>query len=296
MEPQNSQYQTGTDVVNTHSTSKKGFLILIIALFIVLVGTGLSIYISTKTKSEVSIPITETLDWKTYTNDQYGFEFNYPNTFTTEDTPASDARPFRVVLLSNDGKSSFYVAINSPGHGICSPGEDNPTTNTVTIDTETAQQVSCNNVEKSEWFLFHHNSLEYEILFSSVPDDKFHQIISSFKFADKTINPKTESSQIPMIQKNKYDDFATCLKDKGAKFYGAFWCPHCQAQKAMFGKSASLLPYVECSTSDGQSQTQTCIDKKITSYPTWEFVDGSRFTGEIELSVLGEKTSCELPQ
>jgi thiol-disulfide isomerase/thioredoxin len=31
----------------------------------------------------------------------------------------------------------------------------------------------------------------------------------------------------------KYDEFAKCLTDNGAKFYGAFWCPHCQAQKKM---------------------------------------------------------------
>jgi thiol-disulfide isomerase/thioredoxin len=42
----------------------------------------------------------------------------------------------------------------------------------------------------------------------------------------------------------KYDALASCLKEKGAVFYGAFWCPHCQNQKAMFGKSAKLLPYV----------------------------------------------------
>lgn len=94
----------------------------------------------------------------------------------------------------------------------------------------------------------------------------------------------------------KYDTFATCLKDKGAVFYGAFWCPHCQAQKKMFGSSVKLLPYVECSTADGKNQTQVCIDKKIASYPTWEFTDGSRLTGEIPLAQLAEKTSCVLPQ
>ena len=91
------------------------------------------------------------------------------------------------------------------------------------------------------------------------------------------------------------DSFATCLKDKGAVFYGAFWCPHCQAQKKMFGKSAKLMPYVECSTADANGQTQICIDKKISSYPTWEFADGSRLTGEIPLAQLAEKTSCVLP-
>lgn len=94
----------------------------------------------------------------------------------------------------------------------------------------------------------------------------------------------------------KYDVFAQCLKDKGAVFYGAFWCPHCQNQKAMFGKSAKLLPYVECSTSDGRVQLQICKDKNIEGYPTWEFADGSREVGEVSLSRLSEKTECPLPQ
>ena len=94
----------------------------------------------------------------------------------------------------------------------------------------------------------------------------------------------------------KYDQFAQCLQEKGAKFYGAFWCPHCQAQKKMFGTSAKYLPYVECSTADGNGQTQVCIDNKVASYPTWEFTDGSRLTGEIPLTTLAEKTSCVLPE
>ncbi|MFZ2886421.1 MAG: hypothetical protein WA021_01230 [Minisyncoccia bacterium] len=94
----------------------------------------------------------------------------------------------------------------------------------------------------------------------------------------------------------KYDGLAQCLKDKGAVFYGAFWCPHCQEQKKLFGNSADLLPYVECSNPDGQSQTQICIDKEIQSYPTWEFSDGSRLTGEQQPAALAEKTGCELPQ
>ena len=94
----------------------------------------------------------------------------------------------------------------------------------------------------------------------------------------------------------KYDEFATCLKDKGAVFYGAFWCQHCKAQKKLFGSSAKLLPYVECSTLDAKSQTPVCIEKKVSSYPTWEFADGSRLTGEIPLAQLAEKTSCPLRQ
>lgn len=92
-----------------------------------------------------------------------------------------------------------------------------------------------------------------------------------------------------------YDGFAQCLKDKGVTFYGAFWCPHCQSQKALFGRSVSLLPYVECSTPDGKDQLQQCKDKQIQSYPTWEFADGSRVNGELTLQQLAEKTQCPLP-
>jgi glutaredoxin len=75
----------------------------------------------------------------------------------------------------------------------------------------------------------------------------------------------------------KYDAFAQHLTDSGAKFYGAFWCPHCQAEKALFGSSKKLLPYIECSKAD-HSQTQACIDAKIESYPTWFFKDGITLT------------------
>jgi len=94
--------------------------------------------------------------------------------------------------------------------------------------------------------------------------------------------------------RGKYDEFATCLKDKGAVFYGAFWCSHCKAEKELFGSSVKLLPYVECSTPDGQDQTQICKDKKIEGYPTWEFADGTRLNGEVSLATLAEKTSCVL--
>ena len=93
---------------------------------------------------------------------------------------------------------------------------------------------------------------------------------------------------------DKLNAFAQCLTDKKAIFYGAFWCPHCQAQKRTFSNSAKLLPYVECSTPDGQGQLQVCKDKEIKQYPTWEFSDGSRLTGEIPLTQLAEKTGCVL--
>lgn len=94
----------------------------------------------------------------------------------------------------------------------------------------------------------------------------------------------------------KLDTFAQCLEQKGVVFYGAFWCPHCQKTKAMFGSSAKLLPYVECSTPDGQDQLPVCKEKSVTSYPTWIFPDGKILTGERTLQELSEASGCPLPQ
>lgn len=98
----------------------------------------------------------------------------------------------------------------------------------------------------------------------------------------------------PKYSSGKLDSFAQCLGEKGATFYGAFWCPHCQNQKAMFGNSERLLPYIECSTPDGNGQLQVCRDADIKGYPTWEFADGSRLSGEVRLETLAEKTGCSL--
>ncbi len=99
---------------------------------------------------------------------------------------------------------------------------------------------------------------------------------------------------------SKYAALAQCIKDSGATFYGAFWCPHCQAEEADFGMTRQALEqiglYTECSTPDANGQTQICIDKGIKSYPTWIFKDGSQLTGTIPLAQLAQKTGCTLPQ
>ncbi len=96
-------------------------------------------------------------------------------------------------------------------------------------------------------------------------------------------------------QPGEYTEFAQCVAASGTTFFGAFWCPHCQNQKAMFGDAADLLPYVECSTPDGQGRLQECIDANIQSYPTWEFADKTRVNGEISFADLSAKTGCPLP-
>ena len=95
----------------------------------------------------------------------------------------------------------------------------------------------------------------------------------------------------------QYDGLAQCLTEKGVKFYGASWCPHCAEQKRMLGKSMKLIDYVECAIPGNQrGQTQACIDAKIENYPTWTFPDGTRVTGTQRPDVLAQKSGCTLGQ
>ena len=86
-----------------------------------------------------------------------------------------------------------------------------------------------------------------------------------------------------------YDDLAKHITESGAKMYGAYWCSACESQKESFGSSWQYIDYVECSENGG-GQTQECISAGITSYPTWEFADGSRQSGAIPLQTLALKT------
>src|SRR3989338_4753785 len=97
----------------------------------------------------------------------------------------------------------------------------------------------------------------------------------------------------------QYDDFAKCLTEKGAKMYGAYWCPHCINQKEDFGKSWQYVTYVECSLPGGQAQTPVCKTAGIEGYPTWEFIDAetqnkTRASGELSFEQLSVYSGCPL--
>lgn len=86
---------------------------------------------------------------------------------------------------------------------------------------------------------------------------------------------------------------AKCLTEKGAKFYGAYWCSWCAQQKEMFGNAAQYLPYVECSEENSQEMTPECKAIGITSYPTWEF-NGEKNPGLKSLDDLVSLSGCAI--
>jgi hypothetical protein len=91
------------------------------------------------------------------------------------------------------------------------------------------------------------------------------------------------------------DSFAQCLTVKGAKMYGAWWCPHCADQKELLGYAFQYVNYVECSTPGQRTMNDTCKQAGIKNFPTWQYPDGSRVEGVQPLDTLAQKTGCKLP-
>jgi uncharacterized membrane protein len=78
------------------------------------------------------------------------------------------------------------------------------------------------------------------------------------------------------------------LKKVGAKEYSAWWCPHCHAQKVLFGKDAyPELPNVECDPNGKNAQPAACDAAKVEGFPTWD-IKGKRLIGPQSLETLSK--------
>lgn len=86
---------------------------------------------------------------------------------------------------------------------------------------------------------------------------------------------------------NALDEFAQCLTQKGFTMYGAYWCPHCQNEKAAFGDAFKNVNYVECT-----KEPNRCLAAKVTSYPTWAGPGEMRLEGEQGIEGLSKASGC----
>ncbi len=89
-------------------------------------------------------------------------------------------------------------------------------------------------------------------------------------------------------------EFAKALQQAGVRFFGADWCPFCTEQKALFQDGAQFLPFIEMSNPD-RTRNATAISENVTTYPTWEFGNGSRVTGVQTLQQLSTLSGVAIP-
>jgi hypothetical protein len=91
----------------------------------------------------------------------------------------------------------------------------------------------------------------------------------------QAINP-SNGAQLALVRR---------LRERGALYYGAWWCPACFRQKNLFGQEAgNQLPYVECEKT--AADRQRCDRAGIKAYPTW-VVGDRRVEGILSLDALG---------
>jgi glutaredoxin len=78
------------------------------------------------------------------------------------------------------------------------------------------------------------------------------------------------------------------LKQRGAKMYGAFWCPYCTRQKELFGREAfSKITYIECDARGQNAQPDLCRRANVRGFPTWE-ISGQQYGGMQSLTQLAD--------
>jgi uncharacterized membrane protein len=84
------------------------------------------------------------------------------------------------------------------------------------------------------------------------------------------------------------------LSATGARFYGAYWCPHCREQKALFAGAADLLPYVECDAGGFGGRPDVCAQAGVRVFPTW-VIGGERREGVLSTEMLAQLSAFTPP-
>jgi uncharacterized membrane protein len=86
------------------------------------------------------------------------------------------------------------------------------------------------------------------------------------------------------------------LTEIDAQMFGAYWCSHCQDQKAEFGKEAfGLIDYVECDPKGEKARPELCKAENIKGFPTWK-INGKFYEGGRSLEELANVSNYKGPR
>lgn len=196
--------------------------------------------------------------------------------------------------------TGVFVYINQGGGGTLSPqtaAEKAIAFINQSIQEENVTASLIDVVEKSGVYKIHLKIAETEYDSYITKDGKF-LFASGFNLTAEVPEETTEetaeiSQEEPQRELASLTNLAQCLTDKGAKFYGAFWCSWCNKEKELFDEAAQYLPYIECSDQETKKMLPICQEAGIISFPTWEF-NGEKSSGFKSLEQLAEISGCPL--
>ena len=118
----------------------------------------------------------ETSDWKTYRNEEYGFELRYPSNLNPLDNGG-------LILFRDSTAGAFVVSINTGNFAACTHFEGEVQTETVTISGTEVLKSECGTMVEYIFFPPHSNFFIYSS--SRFLDRKiFNKVLSTFKFIE----------------------------------------------------------------------------------------------------------------
>ncbi|MGH7909463.1 MAG: vitamin K epoxide reductase family protein [Thermodesulfobacteriota bacterium] len=104
-------------------------------------------------------------------------------------------------------------------------------------------------------------------------------LFSSFVIQSKELSARSNDTLQVGLAKH--------LRKIDAAMYGTYWCPHCNAQKELFGGAFKYIKYVECDSKGDRANPALCDEKGIRRYPTWE-IKGRFYQGAKSLQELSQ--------
>lgn len=110
----------------------------------------------------------------------------------------------------------------------------------------------------------------------------------NWAIAETASTVASKPADAPPANNSAITSLAKHLKEVGARMYGAYWCPHCNHQKEMFGAAAfRQIDYVECDPRGKNPRPNLCKAANIKGYPTWE-IQGKMYMGVQSLEELAK--------
>jgi len=101
------------------------------------------------------------------------------------------------------------------------------------------------------------------------------------------------SPAITTVSSKQKINFAKYLSDNNIVMYSAYWCPHCNDQKQLFGKKAvEELTIIECAKDGKNNKYKFCQAKGIEGFPSWE-INNQIYSGTMNLNELAEMTNYD---
>ncbi|MBI3888464.1 hypothetical protein HY311_01580 [Candidatus Nomurabacteria bacterium] len=162
-----------------------GFVVGVAAVLLVLIGGYFAFTRMLEKSSEPAVqqvPVTtayETANWKTYTSNKYGFEFQYPANFSYSENKTGGVVNTLAVTDSTNTEKGFSLIINNPGFSFGEGCYDTQTTTKIINGISMNREDDCGEISYS----FSQNNKQDYIAINNKLDVKlFDQILSTFKF------------------------------------------------------------------------------------------------------------------